>query len=175
MRKIYYIKVNNEIKKITDEERNEFLKSINNKKYLCPDCKICDCEKIKYTDIRRCEEVDMALLERKITPFETANGVVRHTMDDTLKVYECKRFEPYETVIIGKEKIIANEIVELTIEMLNNKDNTSVYRSLLKLKEEKLKSITNKKVLKYLDEKLEEIKKKQHIKEKKLKLINEKQ
>lgn len=185
MKKIYYIKINGEVKKITEEEREEFLNSMKkeNKKYMCPECKVCDCEKIMYTDIRRCSEVDLALFERKISDVVTVEGKTRHIKDDRFTVFECEKFEPFEEVIINKEKAVAKEVLDITNEILQlkdqmkenySKDDYERFVQLSDLKNKKIESITNIKVLKRLNKELVDLKgkHKQNIKKTKV-LINE--
>lgn len=169
MKKIYYIKIDGEVKQITEEERKKFLDSIKkeNKKYICPDCKVCDCEKIVYSDIRRCSEVNTALLDRTIMQTIGPNGYKTLVKDDILKVYDCEKFEPFEQVIINKERIIAKEILDITAEMLqikdklkdnNTKEDYDRFVKLSFLKKSKINSITNKKVLERLNKELIKLK-----------------
>ncbi|MBQ9024112.1 MAG: hypothetical protein IJ105_02690 [Bacilli bacterium] len=163
---IYYLKINNKIIKISEEEKNEFLKSLENKEYLCSNCKICDCEKIKYYDIRICDEVNIALLERTLKEFVSQTGRVIHTKDDKIFVYDCKRYEEFNDKKIEEERKIARKIIVISRRINRLKDNLEFRftekrnEELIeneKLIEDYFKLLTNESIIKELRQDLKKI------------------
>lgn len=165
----YCIKQNGKVIIITKEEYENFTKQLKEqgKKYICPDCSVCDCEKIRYTNINKAEEVDLALYERKI--FESNNqGVIRKTKDIDFKVFECKRFTKYKERISQDDKLTAKEVIKIYKEMLELRSELNTYKNpetadrLLHLsysKRDQYNSIKDKNIKNQLDKKLETIRK----------------
>lgn len=153
----YYLKQEGKVIEISHQEYSEFKKLLKTqgKKYMCSDCRVCDCEKIKYTNINVCDEVDLGLFINKIYEIEV-DGRKRLVNDETFDVYDCKRFEPFKDVIIKKENMIKHEILLIDTEILQLEDELSnkldseketKLRELKHLKEDKLKLIHDDNVL----------------------------
>lgn len=153
----YYLKQEGKVIEISHQEYSEFKKLLKTqgKKYMCSDCRVCDCEKIKYTNINVCDEVDLGLFINKIYEIEV-DGRKRLVNDETFDVYDCKRFEPFKDVIIKKENMIKHEILLIDTEILQLEDELSnkldseketKLRKLKHLKEDKLKLIHDDNVL----------------------------
>lgn len=156
----YYLKRNGKVKKLTKEEYEQLKKELKKegKKYICPNCNVCDCEKIKYTDITRCKEVDYGLYIKKVYEF-SADIRVEHTIDEKFEVYDCERFHPFKEAIIHSENVIRNEIIKIDkqilllkkeLEVTNDKEKIQQVIKLQKIKSKKLKQITTQEVLKRL-------------------------
>ena len=144
----------------------------NKQKYICPDCSICDCDKIKYTNINNASEVELGLYVRKIYQ-SSEQGVVRKTKDVDFTVYECKRFKKYNSKELFDERVSAKEVVRIYKEILELRSEVNAYKSketvnkllsLVNLKRELYNSIKDKNIKEELDRKLEKIKK-EHLKE----------
>ena len=165
----YCIKQNGKVIVITKEEYENFTKQLKEqgKKYICPDCSVCDCEKIRYTNINKAEEVDLALYERKI--FESNNqGIVRKTKDIDFKVFECKRFTKYKERISQDDNLTAKEVIKLYKEILELRSELNTYKNsetaekllhLSYLKRDLHNSIRDRNIKNQLDKDLEEIRK----------------
>lgn len=121
----YYLKKNGKVNIITKEEYEEFINKMKSegKKYQCSDCKICDCEKIKYTNIYNCEEVELAIFVRKKYQFIGEN-MVKNTIDNTFTVFECNRFEPFREIILKEQNNTKDQILELEKQIVSLEDQT---------------------------------------------------
>lgn len=181
----YYKKQNGIVVNITKEEHEEFTKQLKKegKKYICPNCSICDCEKIKYTNINVAEEVDLATYVKRIYE-SNEEDIVRKTRDIDFIVYECKRFKKFKDKELFDERHYAKEVIRIYKEMLELKSQMDTYKyretanKLLLLSYQKrdlYNSIKDENIKKELDEKLQKIKE-EHIKTvtKNLKLTIEK-
>lgn len=153
----YYLKKEGKVIEINQHEYNEFKKTLKSegKKYICSDCRVCDCEKIKYTNINICQEVDLGLFINKIYKIESEEKT-RILNDETFDVYDCNRFEPFNDVEIKKENMIKHEILLIDKQILQLEDTISnkldsekenKLRELRRLKDDKLKLIHNENVL----------------------------
>ena len=153
----YYLKKEGRVIEINQQEYSEFKKLLKkeDKKYMCSDCRICDCEKIKYTNINICEEVNLGLFINRFYEMKSEDKT-RIVRDETFDVYDCNRFEPFNDVEIRKENMIKHEILLIDKEILQLEDALSnkldsklenKLRELRRLKDDKLKLIHNENVL----------------------------
>ena len=126
----YYIKKDGKVIEVDINQLKNFLETLKKegKKYICPNCSVCDCEKIIYTDINKSKEVIIGTFERKDYKFFRNDKVIR-TKDETFKVYECKRFEMFKEfdkqngINLRKEIInIDKKILTLKHEIINQYD-----------------------------------------------------
>lgn len=156
----YYLKKDNKVHKMTKEEYKQFMEELKKEgtKYQCANCKVCDCEKIRYTNIYACEEVNVGLFIRKTYQF-SVEGSIRNNVDDTFFVYDCNRFEPFREAVLHEQNIIREEILEIENQILKLEDEikkekdeekTKKLTDLKKLKSEKIKLVTEKTVLERL-------------------------
>ena len=122
-KKVYYLKKDEKIIKMTSEEIKEFLNTIKDKKFLCPECRICDCEKIRYTDIKRTEGVSLGILDRTVKQNKDIDGKMYKYIDDIIYVYECSKFEEFKETKIQREKQIANKILSIDKSINKIKDD----------------------------------------------------
>lgn len=149
-REDYFIKENNEIRKCTKEEYLEYLKQLKQEKAkkLCPNCRVCTCDKIKHSNILKSEGVSKATYSRKI--FKTYDNGNRAIPDVYFDVYECSMFEPFKEITYAKLK---REVLELYRQILVLEHSiTSEFdtkkqeklTNLKRLREEKLRLIEDK-------------------------------
>lgn len=107
----YYIKKDGVVSEVNKKEFDKVKKDLRkeNKKYICPNCRVCTCEKIRYTDINICEGVNLAT-------FEKTSGKVndQHILERDFKVYDCDHFEMFKELAIRGELIIKSEILEIS-------------------------------------------------------------
>lgn len=107
----YYVKKDGIVSEINREEYNQVNKELmkENKKYLCPNCRVCTCEKIRYSDINTCEEVILATFKKTYRKVDD-----RQVLEKDFKVYDCNKFEMFRELVIRGELIIKSEILEIS-------------------------------------------------------------
>ena len=110
----YYVKKDDKVRRITEKEYKELLKKLKDegKSYICPNCRVCTCEKIRYTDITRCEEVGYGVFILK-TYESSGESKTVVTRDKTFQVFECDQFEPFRDIAVQQEISTKNEILDL--------------------------------------------------------------
>lgn len=155
--KKYYIKKNGIVNEVTEDEYKIFKEQMEKLKkfYLCPHCKVCTCDKIKYSDIKVCEEVNDAAYELLKGVYKNKlNGKnTKKTEVEEFEVYDCDKFELYSNLVIEDNIVRAKTQEEKNDEELNQGQS-------LKNKLEE-----NKKILEDLRNKVKE--------ENQMKLVNE--
>ena len=132
----YYIKKDGVLNEVNKEEYILFKEKMEklNKFYLCPHCKVCTCEKIRYSDINVCEEVNTSVykLLEGIYKNPTNGKHFKKTEVDEFEVYDCDKFELYSNLAINKDGKVD---YKKTIERENKEESN------------KSKSLTNKEIL----------------------------
>ncbi len=125
MKNKFYIKDNSEVNECTKEEYKEYLNKIKSegKTYLCRDCSVCTCEKVRYTDIYRCEGVNEAAYHINKKRFKDENGRIRSSNDIDFLVYDCDYFKRFKELSISDDKKIRTKILSIDKEILENKKN----------------------------------------------------
>lgn len=179
----YYIKNDGVVKEATKEEYEEFLNKLKKEKkdYICPNCRVCDCEKIRYTNIYKSEEVNIGtFIRKKYNSYESGN--VYRIKDDIFRVYDCNRFEIFKEILLKDEIITKNQILLLDEKIVflelktNIKNDEKIYEKIEKLKEsrdEKIKLLHDKDIISELEKEEKQLKEKIiKYKAKQLKLEN---
>ena len=137
----YYVKKDGIVSEISKEEYNQINKDLRkeNKKYLCPNCRVCTCEKIRYSDINICEEVNLATFKKTYKKIDD-----KQVLEKDFKVYDCNKFEMFRELVVRGELIIKTEILEISkriyelllIDDYNEEELKELYESRDKKREE---------------------------------------
>lgn len=144
----YYIKKDGNVKKVNKEEFDEFVKSLinDNKTYLCPNCSVCDCEKIRYTNIYECEEVNIGTYERRTRQY-TKEGKILKSIDETFRVYDCDRFKLFKEIALANNNSLKDQILKIDKQLIilkdeiKDKNNENKNKSIEKLEKQRLEII----------------------------------
>lgn len=150
----YFIKKDGIITEVTEEKYNLFKKKLEmlNKQYLCPNCKETMCEKIRYSDINRCEEVNTAvyeLIDGKYIDKNTGKEKKKHEVEEFI-VFDCNKLDLYSHLVKEKNGTIRSKTeTEKKADKktkMNEKQNTSTKENIKKLPTNKeiLESVRNK-------------------------------
>lgn len=92
----YYIKVNGKVYEVSKDKFKEFKKTLKDekRKYLCPDCKVSNCNKIVYSNIKYCPEVSDATYVLEVHERTNSSGIKYHTNHIAeFMVFDCKQYK----------------------------------------------------------------------------------
>lgn len=150
----YYVKKEGVVSKIDKKEFDQINRSLksDNKRYLCPSCKVCTCQKIKYTDINRCEKVNLATFKKSYTNVDNVQLIERD-----FKVYDCNEYDMYSDLKIKHELIIKHEILQLSnkiygLLLKSDPNNKEVLEELYELKNLKKQQLQDYNIINELEE-----------------------
>lgn len=179
--KEYYIKKDNKIVKCTSEEYLNFLKEMkkNGLKNLCPNCSVCTCDKIRYSNIKMSSEVNVGSCMTK-TYSSVQDQKNKITSEKFFDVFECTKFKKYKDLVIREQQQINKQILILDKQILELKYFSKLseqkvdekLKALREAKEEKMKLLTENEIIERLEKQEVELKEEYS---KKLRLINEEQ
>ena len=161
----FYVKENDIVLKVTKQEYKDFIANIEKSggKYICPECRICTCEKIRYYDINCCEGVKSATLSKKyyklirkpdaeITKEEIQELENSRYVDKVFHVYQCDKFEKFKELTASYQKKVIRKVIDLDMEILTLKDEIKgignnnkfqVLSELINLRNSKIEDITD--------------------------------
>ena len=153
--KRYYIKKDGVVTEVTAEKYNLFKEKLKmlKKQYLCPNCKECLCEKIRYSDINKCEEVNVAtykLVNNKYIDPKTGKQMYRYEVDEFI-VFDCNKFNLYSHLVQEQDGTIHNKKTEeenINLKSFDNKEQLEKKEIKEKeKKEQEEKKLKNKEIL----------------------------